>query len=152
MNICISVSVFICIFICTYIGCRWTFQYKPFLLGRWLLLTEESLYQNPLVSPLLNDVSETRNSKSQGVDGMFDKVRDPCSLERISRTPGHGFPGRLCLWVCGVHRWWEPTLGWHSEDLRAGRSQGSQTGPLGWWPVQGCWVVCDGLWLFMPSV
>ena len=79
---------------------------------------------------------------------MLNKVRDPCSLERISRTPGRDFPGHLCLWVCGVHRWWEPILfaflGWHSEDLRAGRSQGSETGPLWWWPVQGYWVVYDG--------
>ena len=113
---------FICIFICTYAGCRWILQYKPFLLGRWLLLIKESLYQNLLISSLLNNVSWSRNRKSQGVDGMFNKVRDPCSLERISRTPGRDFPGHLCLWVCGVHRWREPVLfpfpGWHSEDLR----------------------------------
>lgn len=72
-------------------------EYLPFLLGRWLLLIKESLYQNPLVSPLLNNVSWSRNRKSQGVDGMFNKVRDPCSLERISRTPGRDFPGHLCL-------------------------------------------------------
>ena len=62
-----------------------------------LLLIKESLYQNPLVSPLLNNVSWSKNRKSQGVDGMFNKVRDPCSLERISRTPGRDFPGHLCL-------------------------------------------------------
>lgn len=117
--VCIYMYIFT---ICTYAGCRWIFQYKPFLLGRWLLLIKESLYQNRLVAPLLNNVSWSRNRKPQGVDGMFTKVRDPCSLERISRTLGRDFLAHLCLWVCGVHRWQESILfpfpGWHSEALR----------------------------------
>lgn len=138
--------------VCAYLWCRWLFQYKPFLVGRWPLFIKDSLYQNTFVCPLWNNMSWTRNRKSQRVDGMFSKGGDPGSLERMPSAPSSGFCGHLYI-LCPLN---DGVGGWRSQICSRswggpGRTWGRRRNWGSRWPsmlvsMQLYWVV----WLGCP--
>jgi len=109
-------------------------------------IIKDSLYQNTSVFSLSNHMSWVRTRKSQRVDGMFHRVGDPGSLDRVPGAPSSGFCGHLCL-LCPLKDWSRWVARATSVSIPGRGDAGGReahSGPLGGSPMPPYWVVWMG--------